>query len=115
MSAEERDRLKVLHELRKRHITQKQAAAELGLSVRWVRALLVRLRTRGDAGLRHGLRGRQSNRRTPETVKRRVVELHRQKKLSRALAIFTRFASSTPPLGTETFCPGMLAQSPLDG
>jgi transposase-like protein len=80
MSAEERDRLKVLHEVRKRHITQKQAAAELGLSVRWVRALLVRLRTRGDAGLRHGLRGRQSNRRTPETVKRRVVELYRQKK-----------------------------------
>jgi len=80
MSAKERDRLKVLHEVRKRHITQKQAAAELGLSVRWVRALLVRLRTRGDAGLRHGLRGRQSNRRTPETVKRRVVELYRQKK-----------------------------------
>jgi len=55
-------------------------SGELGLSVRWVRALLVRLRTRGDAGLRHGLRGRQSNRRTPETVKRRVVGLYRQKK-----------------------------------
>jgi len=52
-------------------------SGELGLSVRWVRALLVRLRTRGDAGLRHRLRGRQSNRRTPETVKRR--ELYRQK------------------------------------
>jgi len=35
MRAEERDRLKVLHEVKKRHITQKQAAAELGLSVRW--------------------------------------------------------------------------------
>ena len=78
--AKELDRLKVLHEVRKRHITQKQAAGELGLSVRWVRTLLVRLRTRGDAGLRHGLRGRPSSRRTPETVKRRVVELYRQKK-----------------------------------
>ncbi len=32
MSAKERDRLKILHEVKKRHITQKQAAAELGLS-----------------------------------------------------------------------------------
>ena len=30
MSAKERDRLKVLHEVRKRHITQKQAGVELG-------------------------------------------------------------------------------------
>jgi hypothetical protein len=44
MSAMERDRLKILHEVKKRHITKKQAAAELGLSVRWVRALLVRRR-----------------------------------------------------------------------
>lgn len=57
MSAKERDRLKVLHEVNQRHITQKQAAAELGLSVRWVRKLLVRQRRRGDGALRHGLRG----------------------------------------------------------
>jgi hypothetical protein len=80
MSAKERDRLKVLHEVKQRHIPQKQAAGELGLSVRWVRKLLVRLRTRGDGGLRHGLRGRASNRKTPEAVKRRAVELYRQKK-----------------------------------
>jgi len=80
MTAKERDRLKVLHEVKKRHITQKQAAAELGFSVRWVRKLLVRLRRRGDGGLRHGLRGRASNRKTPEAVKRRAVELYRHKK-----------------------------------
>jgi len=80
MSAKERDRLKVLHEVKQRHITQKQAAAELGLSVRWVRALLVRWRARGDCALRHRLRGRASNRKTPEAVKRRVVELYREKK-----------------------------------
>jgi Homeodomain-like domain len=79
MSAKERDRLKVLHEVRKRHITQKQAGVELGFSVRWVRALLKRLRREGDRGLRHRLRGRRSNRKTPEAVKRRVVELFRQK------------------------------------
>ena len=80
MSAEELERLKVVREVKKRHITQKQAAEELGLSVRWVRVLLVRLRTRDDAGLRHSFCGRQSNHRRPETVKRRVVELYRQKK-----------------------------------
>ena len=80
MSAKERDRLKVLHEVKQRHITQKQAGAELGLSVRWVRKLLLRLRARGDRGLRHGLRGRASNRKTPEAVKRRAVELYREKK-----------------------------------
>jgi transposase-like protein len=76
MSAKERDRLKVLHEVRKRHITQKQAAGELGLSGR---TLLKRLRREGDRALRHRLRGRPSNRKTPEAVKRRVVELFRQK------------------------------------
>ncbi len=80
MSAKERDRLKILHEVKKRHITQKQAAAELGLSVRWVRALLVRWRARGDSALGHGLRGRPSNRKTPEAVKQRAVELYREKK-----------------------------------
>ena len=80
MTAKERDRVKVLHAVKKRHITQKQAAAELGLSVRWVRTLLVRLRARGDGALRHGLWGRPSNRKTAEAVKRQVVELYRQKK-----------------------------------
>src|SRR5215471_3230975 len=80
MSTKERDRLKVLHEVKKRHITQKQAGAELGLSERWIRELLVRVRRRGDEGLGHGLRGRPSNRKTPEKVKRRVVELFREKK-----------------------------------
>ena len=60
MSARERDRLKVLHEVRKRHITQKQAGGELGISVRWVRTLVKRLRREGDSALRHRLRGRPS-------------------------------------------------------
>ena len=64
MSAKERDRPKVLHEVKQRHITQ--AAAELGLSVRWVRKLLVRQRAGGDGALRHRLRGRASTRKTPE-------------------------------------------------
>lgn len=83
MSAKERDRLKVLHEVRKRHITQRQAAVELGISVRWVRSLLKRLRVQGDGGLRHRLRGKASNRKAPEELKRRAVEVFRQKKQAR--------------------------------
>ena len=60
--------------------TARQAGAELGLSVRWVRKLLIRLQARGDSALRHGLRGRPSNRKTPEAVKRRALELYREKK-----------------------------------
>lgn len=83
MSAKERDRLKVLHEVRKRHITQRQAAGELGISVRWVRTLLKRLRGHGDRGLRHRLRGKPSNHKAPEELKRRAIELFRQKKQAR--------------------------------
>jgi hypothetical protein len=61
MSAKERDRLKVLHEVRKGHITQKQAGVEMGLSERWVRTLLKRVGREGDKALRHRLRGRASN------------------------------------------------------
>ena len=83
MSAKERERLKVLHAVQKRHITQVQAGKELGISVRWVRVLLKRVQARGDAAVVHRLRGRPSNRRLPEKTKRRVVELFRQQKQAR--------------------------------
>jgi len=83
MSAKERDRLKVLHGVQKRHITQVQAAKELGISARWVRVLLQRVQARGDRAVVHRLRGRPSNRRLPEATKRRAVELFRQQKQAR--------------------------------
>jgi len=43
MSARERDRLKVLHEAEKGHLTQKQAGAQLKVSERWVRKLVARV------------------------------------------------------------------------
>jgi len=58
MSAKERDRLKVLHEVRKRHITQKQAGVEMGLSERWVRTLLKRVGREEDKGTRYCARTR---------------------------------------------------------
>src|SRR5579859_6389614 len=60
MSTRERERLKVLHEAEKGHLTQKQAGAQLKLSERWVRKLVGRLRKEGDGGILHRLRGRAS-------------------------------------------------------
>jgi hypothetical protein len=52
----------------------------VGDELRWVRKLLVRWRAQGDGALRHGLRGRPSNRKMPAAVKRRAVEVYRQNK-----------------------------------
>lgn len=77
MSQRERDRLVALHKARKRLITQRQAAEELGLSERQVRRLLRGLRRRGDRAVQHGLRGRPSNRKLPSSLRRQVVAILR--------------------------------------
>ena len=48
MSRKDRDGLKVLHEVRKRHITQVQAGKELGVTARWMRELLRQMKAWGD-------------------------------------------------------------------
>jgi hypothetical protein len=65
MTQAERDRLVALKKAKKKLITQKQAAEELGVTERQVRRLLRRLRTRGDRAVIHELRGRPSNRKVP--------------------------------------------------
>ena len=62
LSQRDRDRLKVLHDVRQKHLTQVQAAQRLRVTDRHVRRLLLALHERGDAALVHGLRGRPSNR-----------------------------------------------------
>jgi transposase-like protein len=83
MSSKDRERLKVLHAVRKRHITQVQAGKELGVTSRWVRELLRRMRGRGDGAVVHGLRGKRSNRRLPEAMKARAVKLFREQQQAR--------------------------------
>ena len=53
MSVKERDRLKVVAAVRKRHMSRKQAAEELGVSTRWLRKLLERMAEEGDRGVMH--------------------------------------------------------------
>ncbi len=75
MSQRDRDRLKVLHEAEKSHLTQRQAGAQLKLSERWVRKLVGRLRKEGDGGILHRLRGRVSKRKIPQAVREKAVKV----------------------------------------
>ena len=66
LSQQERDRLRVLHELERGHLQQREAARRLRLSERQIRRLQTRLRQDGDRGLMHRPRGRKSNRKILE-------------------------------------------------
>ena len=61
MTQAERDRLVALKKAKKKLITQKEAAEELGITERHVRRLLRELKRRGDKVVAHGLRGLPSN------------------------------------------------------
>jgi hypothetical protein len=73
MSQRERDRLKVLHEVRKGNLTQVEAGRQLKLSVRQVRRLVAKMEESGDRAVVHGLRGRKSNRRIAEKLEKKCV------------------------------------------
>lgn len=75
MTQGERDRLVCLKKAKKKLITQKQAAEELGITERHVRRLLRDLRKRGDRAVVHALRGLPSNRRIEEERRSRAVEI----------------------------------------
>jgi len=75
MSQEERDWLDWLKRARDGQVTQKWAAEKMGVSDRWVRRLLVEMKEKRDAVVVHGLRGRPSNRRIDEEIRRRAMEI----------------------------------------
>jgi transposase len=79
LSTKEGDGLKVLHEVKRGHLTQGGAARQLGISDRWVRKLLVRIKQEGDRGVVHRLRGGESKRRLPESLRTQVLKLVKAK------------------------------------
>ena len=79
MNQADRDRLVALKKAKKKLITQKEAAEELGITERQVRRLLKRLKKGGDKVVLHSLRGEPSNRRMPEDIQQRAVEILSQK------------------------------------
>jgi transposase-like protein/biotin operon repressor len=75
MTQAERDRLVALKKAKKKLITQKQAADEIGVTERQVRRLLQRLRRKGDRAVIHELRGRPSNRKLPVELEQQVMAI----------------------------------------
>jgi transposase len=90
LSQRERDRLHVLHEVRGKQLTQREAARRLKISDRQIRRLLVGLRKRGDRTVIHGLRGRPSSRRCAAGFEQRILTRVRQ-----------RYADFGPTLAAE--------------
>jgi transposase len=90
LSKVERDRLVVLRQVKGGKLTQRAAAEQLGLSARWVKKLMKRLKRDGDGGLAHGLRGRASNRGHGAEVRKKALAL-----------IGERYADYGPTLAAE--------------
>src|SRR5689334_11175594 len=78
MNQEERDWVEWLKRARDGVVTQRQAAEKLEVSDRWVRKLLKRMKTDGDAVVVHGLRGRTSNRRIDAQTEERAIQILKQ-------------------------------------
>jgi transposase len=79
LSQRERDRIRVLHEVKQGHVSQVEAAKRLKLSDRQVRRLLLRIARCGDQAVVHGLRGRPSNRRLTAGLEQKVLARVRQR------------------------------------
>lgn len=75
MSVREFDRNQVIQNVLNKHLKQRHAAKQLGLSARQVRRLCRRARRDGKRGLIHGLRGKPSNHRLPAATVVRAVTL----------------------------------------
>ena len=79
MSQRERDRLRVLRDVEEGRFSQVKAAELLKIGVRQLRRLQERWRREGDGALVHRLRGRPSNRRHDEVLKKKVLQAYRRR------------------------------------
>jgi hypothetical protein len=77
MSRKELSPLEVLRDLDRKRLTTQAAAQLLGLERRQVFRLLKAYRTEGATGLISKRRGRRSNRRKPEGLRRAVLAMIR--------------------------------------
>jgi len=75
MTQADRDRLVALKKVKKKLITQREAAEELGVSVRQVKRLVYALKKHGDRAIVHMLRGKASNRKIAEKIEREAVQI----------------------------------------
>lgn len=70
MSGQELTRVHMIRQAMSHALRQKEAGEVLEVTTRQVRRLIQRVRAEGDAGLVHRGRGKPSNRRIPDKVKK---------------------------------------------
>ncbi len=75
MTQVERDRLVALKKAKKKLITQKQAAEEIGITERQVRRLLRKLKEKGDKAVVHALTGKPSNRKLEKATEQKAIQI----------------------------------------
>src|SRR5215469_8954012 len=75
MTQADRDRLVALKKAKRKLIRQREAAEELGLSVRHVKRLIHALKKHGDKAVVHGLRGGPSNRKMEAKTQQEAVRI----------------------------------------
>jgi transposase len=78
MSVKEIERLKVVTDVTEKRISQKIASKRLNLSSRQIRRLIKRFKTQGAKGLANKHRNTVSNRKLPDDLKLKVLELYKQ-------------------------------------
>ena len=76
MAVKDLKRCKVIEQTIEKKLKQRDAAELLDLSTRQVKRLAKRLRREGPKGLIHRLRGQRSNRRHPDTLRKKVIHLY---------------------------------------
>ncbi len=77
MRQEEIKRLHIINKVLEGLLNEAEATQIIGLSRRQVRRLIKRVREEGDNGIIHKLRGRVSNRKIPDEIRDRVIELYK--------------------------------------
>jgi transposase len=75
MSQDERDDLHWLKRVEAGSMTQREAAEKMGVTARWVRKLVKRMKREGDEVVIHGLRGRASNRKISSKTQRQAITI----------------------------------------
>ncbi len=91
LSLKEERRLQLINEIERRHITGKQGAEILEISLRHFRRILAGYRQEGAAALAHGNRGRRPAHALDDRVKERVLNLAKTKYIGFNTQHFTEF------------------------
>ncbi len=90
MSQQELDRVEVIRQVVEKQLQQRDAARQLGLSVRQIKRLVQRYRADGAAGLVSRHRGKRPNNQIAEALRREILDLVR-----------SRYADFGPTLACE--------------